>query len=93
MKAFIDCLLFAGVMKPQHETCEQLWSADVEHALTFESMHELELFFNVMKFLLFDNKHDHADRRESDKLAAFRDVREKFLQDVAPAVYHLQGAL
>ena len=79
MKAFIACLLFAGVMKSRNESYDQLWAEDVGRPFLRASM-SLSRFKVIMKFLRFDNPQDRAQRRHRDRLAAFRDVWEMFIQ-------------
>ena len=40
----------------------------------------LSRFKMIMKFLRFDDTQDRAERRQRDRLAAFRDVWELFMQ-------------
>ena len=63
MKAFVACLIFAGVTKSQHESLEQMWSTDAGRCF-FRATMSLRRFIVIMKFLRFDSKRDGVDRRE-----------------------------
>ena len=73
MKAFIACLLFAGVTKSRHESLEQMWSSDIGLPF-FRAAMSLSRFTMIMKFLRFDSKRDRGERKERDKLAPFREL-------------------
>ena len=79
LRAFIACLLFAGVSKSNHESCEQLWSSDFGRPFLRATM-SLQRFTMIMKFLRFDNKETRPERKERDKMAPIRDLWEQFVQ-------------
>ena len=79
IKAFIACLLFSGLMKSQHESYDQLWSTGIGRPFLRACM-SLNRFKTILKFLRFNNRQDRVQRRQKDRLAAFREVWEKFMQ-------------
>lgn len=77
-KAFIGCLIYIGVHKSGNESYEELWSDDDGRPKLRATM-SLNRFKVIMKFLRFDDKKTRKDRRQRDKLSAFREIWEMFL--------------
>lgn len=77
-KAFIGCLIYIGLHKSGNESYEELWSDDDGRAKLRATM-SLNRFKVIMKFLRFDDKNTREDRRQRDKLCAFREIWEMFL--------------
>ena len=76
-RAFVGCLVFAGVSHAQHEALEELWSQDTGRPFLYATM-SLKRFQIIMKFLRFDDTTTRAERRTSDKLAPIRELWELF---------------
>ena len=78
MRAFLGCLLLAGVYKSHGESYEQLWSDDQGRTI-FGATMSLRRFQTILKFLRFDDKNTREQRRASDKLAPFREIWTMFV--------------
>ena len=79
LKAFLACLIFAGVSKSRHESYSQLWETDTGRPFLRACM-SLKRFQTIMKFLRFDDKRTREERRSRDKLAPIRELWEMFIQ-------------
>ena len=77
-KAFIGCLIYIGIHKSGNESYEELWSEDDGRPKLRATM-SLNRFKVILKFLRFDDKNTREDRRQRDKLSAFREIWEMFL--------------
>ena len=77
MKAFLGLLIVAGVSHSAHESLDELWCAKTGRPI-FRATMTLKRFESFLRFMRFDNKNTRPQRREQDKLAAFRDVWTMF---------------
>ena len=71
-------MLLAGENKSHMEQLRELWSPQGGRPI-FAATMPLNRFKDLLRYLRFDNKNTRAARRETDKLAAFRDIWEMFL--------------
>ena len=72
MTAFIGLNLLAGLHKSNHEPILSLWSEKEGRPVYIATMFR-NRFTDILKYLRFDNRATRAERRATDKLAAFRD--------------------
>lgn len=79
LRAFISCLLFAGVSKSNNESLEQMWSLDFGRPF-LRAVMSFQRFTMIMKFLRFDNKQSHRQRLGRDKMTHVRELWELFIQ-------------
>jgi len=77
MKAVFGILILAGVNHSAHEALEELWVAKTGRPI-FRATMSLNRLKCILRFMRFDNKSTRPQRREQDKLAAFRDVWTMF---------------
>ena len=80
MRAFVGLLVEAGVMRNGGRFLGELF--DERHGSPlFKSTMSQERFQHILRFVRFDDKLTRAQRRVTDKLAAFRDVWAMFVQN------------
>lgn len=77
--AYIGLLIAAGVHRSNNVDIRDLWSESRGPAI-FRATMGRERFELLTKFLRFDDRSTRQERRESDKLAAFRSVWDLFIQ-------------
>ena len=87
LKAFIGLLLIVGVHRAHVEPIREIWSREYGRPFFCATM-SLNRFKDILRFLRFDNKNTRAARRETDKLAAFRDVSWKIATVLDPRSRH-----
>ncbi|XP_005997448.1 piggyBac transposable element-derived protein 4-like [Latimeria chalumnae] len=86
MQAYIGLLLLAGVYRCKGEATSSLWNAETGRAI-FPATMSLETFHIITRVIRFDNRDTRADRRERDKLAAIREVWDKWVE-ILPLLYN-----
>ncbi|XP_062409077.1 piggyBac transposable element-derived protein 4-like [Sardina pilchardus] len=86
LQAYIGLLILAGVYKSKGEATESLWGADTGRAI-FPATMPLKSFHVLSRVIRFDNRETRQGRRELDKLAAIRDVWDKWVQQL-PLLYN-----
>ncbi len=79
LRAFMSCLLFAGVSRSNNESLEQMWSLEFGRPF-LRAVMGFQRFTMIMKFLRFDNKQDRSQRIGRDKMAHVRELWELFMQ-------------
>ena len=72
LRAVIGLLLLAGADKSSHVCTRDLCSPSAKPV--FKSVISVNRFENILRFLRFDDRRTRAERHETDKLAAFRDI-------------------
>ncbi|GFQ68875.1 DDE_Tnp_1_7 domain-containing protein [Trichonephila clavata] len=68
------------------ESTESLWDKEIGRNL-FRATMSLETFCYISRVIRFDNKSTRQERRKLDKLAAVRDVWEKWIE-ILPKLYN-----
>lgn len=79
MIAFLGLLLLRGVCRAKRESVEELWSTEGSFARPlFAATMSRARFEQLLRYLRFDDRDTRAARAADDKLAAIRDLYEKF---------------
>ncbi|XP_038128076.1 piggyBac transposable element-derived protein 4-like [Cyprinodon tularosa] len=86
LEAYIGLLILAGVYKSKGEATASLWNAETGRAI-FPATMSLKAFHILSRVIRFDDKQTRQGRRERDKLAAVRDVWDKWVQRL-PLLYN-----
>ncbi|XP_063741958.1 piggyBac transposable element-derived protein 4-like [Eleginops maclovinus] len=86
LHAYIGVLLLAGVYRSKGETTASLWNEENGRPI-FHATMSLETFHMISRVIGFDNRDTRAGRRERDKLAAIRDVWDKWVE-ILPLLYN-----
>jgi len=77
IKAFVGLLLLAGVHRAKNEPVSELFS---KHGRPiFSATMSQNRFKSLLRFLRFDNKNTRAERQQTDRMAAFRDIWVMFI--------------
>lgn len=79
LEAYIGLLILAEVYKSKGEATASLWNAEIGRAI-FPATMSLKTFHVLSHVIRFDDKQTRQGRRERDKLAAIRDVWDKWVQ-------------
>lgn len=77
LHAYFGLLLLAGVYRSKGECMTELWN-DARGRPIFRATMSLKYFKLLNSCIRFDDKEDRLERRQRDKLAAFRNVFEKW---------------
>lgn len=77
LRAYIGLLLLAGVYRSKGECVTELWD-DRRGRPIFRATMSLEQFRLINSCIRFDDKSDRLDRRQRDKLAAIRNVFDRW---------------
>lgn len=85
-QAYIGLLLLAGVYKSYGESTKSLWNKETGRNI-FRATMSLETFCTISRVIRFDNKSTRQERRSRDKLAAIREIWEKWVE-VLPKLYY-----
>lgn len=85
-QAYVGLLLLAGVYKSHGESTKSLWDPETGRTI-FRATMSHEKFCSISRVLRFDNKSTREERRRTDKLAAVREIWEKWLE-VLPKLYY-----
>uniref|UniRef100_A0A8C6M6Z2 PiggyBac transposable element-derived protein domain-containing protein n=1 Tax=Nothobranchius furzeri TaxID=105023 RepID=A0A8C6M6Z2_NOTFU len=86
LEAYIGLLILAGVSESKGEATASLWKAETGRAI-FPATMSLKTFQVLSCVIRFDDKQTRQGRRERDKLAAIRDVWDKWVQRL-PLLYN-----
>ena len=82
MRAFFGVLLMAGALHCRKESISEMWTTDesIRRAVFTASMPR-DRFVHILQFIRFDDKSTRAQRKENDKLAAFREIWNGFVEN------------
>ncbi|XP_063743292.1 piggyBac transposable element-derived protein 4-like [Eleginops maclovinus] len=86
LHAYIGVLLLAGEYRSKGEATASLWNEENGRPI-FRATMSLETFHMISRVIRFDNHDTRAGRRERDKLAAIRDVWDKWVE-ILPLLYN-----
>ncbi|XP_025760986.1 piggyBac transposable element-derived protein 4-like [Oreochromis niloticus] len=86
LHAYIGILILAGVHRSKGEATESLCNEENGRPI-FRATMSLETFLKISRVIRFDNHETRAGRRERDKLAAIRDVWDKWVE-ILPLLYN-----
>ena len=81
-QAYVGILLLAGVYRSNGEATKSLWDKQTGRPI-FRATMSHETFEMISRVTRLDNKSTRQERRKRDKLAAVRDIWEKWI-DVLP---------
>lgn len=81
IKTLIGLLILAGVCRSGHQNLEDLWDQSGFGVDIFYSTMSLHRFLFLQRCLRFDDVRSREIRRETDKLSAFREIFELFLEN------------
>ena len=79
MKAYIGLLLYAGVHRSHGTDISDLWSKSRGPPI-FRATMGRQRFHLITRFIRFDDKVSRQQRRQQDKLAAFRTIWNSFVK-------------
>nr|XP_054602931.1 piggyBac transposable element-derived protein 4-like [Nothobranchius furzeri] len=86
LHAYIGILVLAGVYRSKGEANASLWNEENGRPI-FRATMSLETFHKISRVIRFDNRETRASRCERDKLAAIRDVWDKWVE-ILPLLYN-----
>ncbi|XP_028672760.1 piggyBac transposable element-derived protein 4-like [Erpetoichthys calabaricus] len=86
LRAYLGLLVLAGVYRSQGEAASRLWHPETGRPVFCATM-PLKRFCALSAILQFDNRESRAARRATDKLAAFREVWDRWAKKL-PLMYH-----
>ncbi|XP_053351170.1 piggyBac transposable element-derived protein 4-like [Clarias gariepinus] len=86
LRAYLGILVLAGVYRSKGEATASLWNEENGRPI-FRATMSLETFHIISRVIRFDNRDTRAGRRERDKLAAIRDVWNKWVE-ILPLMYN-----
>lgn len=79
LRAFIGLLILAGVHRSNRQCLEDLWGSDGDGIEKFRLVMNLKRFKFIVRCLRFDDRVTREERRQTDKIAAVRQIFEKFV--------------
>ncbi|KAJ8415108.1 hypothetical protein AAFF_G00008060 [Aldrovandia affinis] len=86
LHAYMGVLILAGVYRSRDEPTASLWNAETGRAI-FRATMSLQTFHIFSRAIRFDNRETRPGRRERDKLAAIRDVWDRWVERL-PLIYN-----
>ncbi|XP_038576656.1 piggyBac transposable element-derived protein 4-like [Micropterus salmoides] len=78
LQAYLGLLILAGVYRSNKESTASLWHAQSGRAI-FGATMPLKMFHIISRVIRFDDRDTRTARRARDKLAAIRDVWDKWV--------------
>ncbi|TKS65943.1 PiggyBac transposable element-derived protein 4 [Collichthys lucidus] len=86
LQAYLGLLILAGVYRSRGEAAASLWDAESGRSI-FRATMPLKLFHTYSRLLRFDDRESRPARRVTDKLAAIREVWDKWVERL-PYLYN-----
>lgn len=86
IKAYVGLLILAGVYRSKNESTSSLWDAESGRTI-FRATMSLQKFPMLSRVIRIDNRDTRPGRRQQDKLAAIREVWDKWVQRL-PFIYN-----
>lgn len=83
--ALIGLLYMAGIYKANRLNTEDLWRTDGSGIEIFRLTMSLQRFRFLLRCVRFDDKDTREDREKTDKLAAIRDIFDRFVHNCETA--------
>jgi len=82
IRAFFGVLLIAGALCCRKEKISEMWTTDetIRHAV-FTAAMARNRFAHILQFIRFDDKSTRVQRKANDKLAAIREVWDRFVEN------------
>ena len=82
IRAFFGVMFMAGVLHCRKEALSEMWTTDeVIRRSIFTASIARNRFAHILQFIRFDDKSTRAQRKENDKLAAFREIWNAFVEN------------
>lgn len=81
LRAFIGLLILAGVHRSNRQSLEDLWGSDGDGIEKFRLVMSIKRFKFIVRCLRFDDRATREERRQTDKLAAVRQIFEQFVEN------------
>ena len=79
---FIGLLLLMGVLRSRKESVHHMWSAQKGFCRpVFAATMSRDRFVSIKRYLRFDDLQTRVQRRQDDKLAAIREIFERFVRN------------
>jgi len=79
LRAVIGLLIYGGMFESPHEHVESLYKMDGTGRSIFPVVMAKNLFRDLLSMIRFDEKATRNERRLEDKMAAFREIWDKFI--------------
>lgn len=89
LRALLGLLYFCGRLRSGHLNTKDLWEKDGSGCDVCIATMSRERFHFLLRCLRFDNMHTRAERRQTDKLAPFREAFEEFNNNIKK--YYIVG--
>lgn len=86
LQAYIGLLLLAGVYRSHNEATKSLWNAETGRAIFCATM-SLRSFEVMTRVIRFDDRETRPCRWRDDKLAAIREIWDKWVE-ILPKMYN-----
>ncbi|XP_045911408.1 piggyBac transposable element-derived protein 4-like [Micropterus dolomieu] len=86
LRAYAGLLILTGVYRSRGEAAASLWDAESGRSI-FRATMPLKAFYAYSTLLRFDDRETRAQRRSSDKLAAVRELWDRWA-DMLPYMYN-----
>ena len=82
IRAVFGVLLIVGALRCRKETISEMWTTDetIRHAV-FTAAMAWNRFAHILQFIRFDDKSTRVQRKANDKLAAIREVWDRFVEN------------
>ena len=82
LRAFFGVLLMSGALHCQKEAITEIWTTDesIRRAVFTASMPRYRVA-RILQLIRFDDKSTRQQRKENDKLAAFREIWDGFVKN------------
>uniref|UniRef100_A0A3B4APE2 PiggyBac transposable element-derived protein domain-containing protein n=1 Tax=Periophthalmus magnuspinnatus TaxID=409849 RepID=A0A3B4APE2_9GOBI len=81
LRTYLGLLILAGVYRSRGEAAASLWDAESGRPI-FQATMPLKLFHTYSRLLCFDNCESRPARHVTDKLAAIREVWDKWVEQI-----------
>ena len=86
IEAYMGLLILSGVYRSCNESTSSLWDAESGQTI-FRATMSLQTFHVLSQVIRFDNRDTRPGRRQHDKLAAIREVWDKWVERL-PLIYN-----
>ena len=82
IRAFFGVMFMAGALRCRKEAISEMWTTDEAiRRSVFTASIARNRFAHIFQFIRFDDKSTRAQRKENDKLAAFREIWNAFVEN------------
>ena len=88
LHAFVGLCIIRGVIDGRDEPLRSFWNTDYSRQIFTETMSRNK-FMKTLRFIRFDDKRTRPRRRENDKYAPIRDLRETVMNNVGKSFFRM----